>query len=734
MKNILAFIFTYCTLSIYAQNWTPIGPQGGYFKDFAVHPTNSQIIIAGSDDSGGLWKTTDGGQTWTLITGMLPNFTGWKVVFDPIDPDIIYACDLYSRYGIIKSTDGGLTWQVINNGLNTKYDRMVTGLVIAYGTQDTLLICTGYEQSGTPPRPGNGIFKSVNGGLSWFPSGLQGTSTPCIASNGAGGALFAGTRGAGLKISTDLGATWFNHPQIPNTADINEIESDSNVVMVSAGALGVYLSTDYGNSFTNIGMVGEFNFEIDILRLSPVVELFSSTFTGLKKYSSSTGQWTAVNHPDLNNHLAMAITSVNDTVYLSNFTNGNILKSFDGGSTWSTLSQSPIATEIGGMYIDPTNTNHIIVSLLGTYNILGLPGLQSISESTDGGVTWTRKGPVGHGGVLVKEPGNNNTFYVGLFGQGLYKTTDGFTTSTNIRSGNKVILDVAVNPSNTQEVLISELDLTTSTYAILKSTNGGNSFINTAAHITTKLVYDPNNPSIVYAAATTGLYKSTDGGSTWILHLFSGLPISTVEVTPTQLYASLYNGVLYKINGTQFTNITGTWPANSQITNIVTYNNSLVIGINGAEKDTTMNMIGSVYMSNDSGTTWTDITGDMTCTHIYGNTSLQAMNGQLYAATYGGGVYNSSGILNHVNTSVSQNQSVSIYPNPAQNHLTIEFSTDIENAEVRIYNQTGQIVLRQAAQNGGVMYLSTEGLPDGTYLLMVLNGEIRTTRRLVLSR
>ncbi len=727
MKTLLLSILILYSSMLYSQTWTSIGPNGGYFKDFAIHPTNSQIIIAGSDDSGGLWKSIDGGQTWNLITGMFPNFTGWKVVFNKLNPNIIYACDLYSRYGLIKSSDGGSTWQIINSGLTTQYDKMVTGLVVANGTNDTLLISTGYEQTGTPPRPGNGVFKSINGGLTWAPSGLQGISTPCIASNGAGGAIFVGTRGAGLKITTNLGATWSNHPQIPLTADIKEIETDSNIVMVSAGSLGIYLSTDYGNNFTGIGMTSEFNFDINIFRKNPNIELFSSTLSGLKKYSSQTGLWSAVNHIELNNHLAMGIASRGNDIYLSNFTNGLILKSTDSGINWNPIIQSPKATEIGGLYINVNNPNHILASLLGTYNIGGLSGKESISETTNGGATWTRKGPVGHGGVLTKDLNSTNTFYLGIFGQGLFKTTDGFSTYSNIRIGNKVILDVIVNPTNSLEVLISELDISTSTYAILKSTNGGISFINTLSMITTKLEYDSNNPSIVYAATWAGLYRSTNGGNTWNIYLFSGLPISTVKSYTNHIYAPLYNGVLYRIVGTSFTNITGTWPNNSQITNIIEHNGKLVIGINGAEKDTTLNLIGSVFMSADSGTTWTDISGNMPCTQVYGVKTLQAINNDLYVGTYGGGVSKSSGTLGSVVELNFDDENILVFPNPAQNILTFELKLEMRNSNLTIFNKTGQIVKKYSNINNRQISIDITDLPNGVYIFTLQN-EYRNVR------
>ena len=175
---------------IYAQSWQQIGPSGGYFKEFAIDPTNSSTIYAGSDDGGGIWKTTDNGNSWNLLTADFPNMTGWKITISQTLPNTIYVCDIYNRYSILKSINGGQTWNQISNGLNSSYDKMVSGLVIQ--NTDTLLISTGEASNSTPPRPGNGVFVSNNGGTTWNPAGLQGYTIPSIANN-AFGTVFAGS-------------------------------------------------------------------------------------------------------------------------------------------------------------------------------------------------------------------------------------------------------------------------------------------------------------------------------------------------------------------------------------------------------------------------------------------------------------------------------------------------------------------------------------------------------------
>ncbi|MDZ4666053.1 MAG: T9SS type A sorting domain-containing protein [Bacteroidota bacterium] len=706
MKRFLyvVFFFSYTNI-IFPQSWQSIGPPGGYFKDFVIHPTNPQIIFAGSDDSGGIWKSNDAGTTWSLTTSSIPNFSGWKIVVDPYHTNTIYGCDMYGRYGVIKSINGGNTWQISSTGLGTIYEKMVSGLVTVNGTPDTLLISTGTQNQGTPPRPGNGIWKSFNGGATWTAAGLQGITAPCIASNGQGGAIFVGTEGFGLKISTNLGTTWITHPQIISTATISEIESDSNIVLVSTLFNGVYLSTDYGNNFTNIGLTADFTFDVNIFKKVPTVELFSSSGSGLKKYSSATNSWTLVNDPLLQNYLCMGIASKSNTIMCSNFNNGLIIRSTNGGSAWNSIAQSPKATEVGGMYINPVNSNHIIASVLGSYNFATNKG--AVSETTDGGNTWTRKGPLAHGRGLIKDNSTTATFYLGTFGNGLYKTIDAFNTFTNVRSGNKVIYDVAVNPSNPQEILVSELDITSTTHSILKSTDGGNTYTVTSSLICTKLEYDPINSANIYASTFAGIFVSNDGGSSWNNLLFIGIPQTCVKPTAQHFYCSRLDGYLVKANGTNTVNITGPWPANSHINNIIEHNGRLVIGINGAEKDTLNNLHGATYLSPDSGTTWINITGNMPCTHVYGMKALQGSNSDLFVATYGGGIYKLSNI---VTTTFENHKTLTIlsaYPNPANDKIHFN-----KNVFAIVYDMNGKLKFR-----GETKEINVDQWPQGIYFV-----------------
>lgn len=411
-----------------------MGPEGGYFKEFTFDPTNSDIIYVGSDDGGGVWKSIDAGNSWNLTTFDFPNMTGWKVVIDENSTNTIYACDLYGRYGLLKSNDAANSWSEVSIGLTTTYDRMVSGIVVK--TSDTLFISTGESSTSTPVRPGNGIFKSYDGGLSWLPAGLQGMTCPSIGKNEFG-TIFAGSEENGLFYSNDNGISWLLHPDIPDSSTVFEIQTESNILLL-ASTEGVFLSSDWGITFNLIGLVGEFNFDACIHKTSPNIEIYSSTLTGLKHYSSATGLWTLVPGVFFNDQLIIGITSdahglcltVNplnsNEFYLGSFAQG-VYKTTDNFDTFTQLS------------IDGVTVVDVIVSVEDTSVILisefdfTLP-LASIKRSVDGGASFTTVSSQ-ITNRLMFNPNNNDTVYAAT-NNGVHLSNDfGLTFSPWILSG-----------------------------------------------------------------------------------------------------------------------------------------------------------------------------------------------------------------------------------------------------------------------------------------------------------
>ena len=119
-----------------AGDWTSLGPAlipvpgpAGYLglgrlNDIAFHPTDLQKWYVAAP-SGGMWMTSDGGQNWETHTDTLPTLGVSSIVVDWINPDIIFigtgdrdAGDA-PGLGVFKSIDGGLTWVQWNTGMGT---------------------------------------------------------------------------------------------------------------------------------------------------------------------------------------------------------------------------------------------------------------------------------------------------------------------------------------------------------------------------------------------------------------------------------------------------------------------------------------------------------------------------------------------------------------------------------------------------------------------------------------
>lgn len=124
-----------------------------------VDPQAPSTVYAGTTK--GLFKTTDGAQSWTRIGEQLPDqFISWLVV-DPATPHTLYAA---GREGVAKSVDGGATWRMVNKGLTTTNIRILT-----LSPHDPRTIYAGTN--------GSGLYRSTDGGESWTAVPLTASTT-----------------------------------------------------------------------------------------------------------------------------------------------------------------------------------------------------------------------------------------------------------------------------------------------------------------------------------------------------------------------------------------------------------------------------------------------------------------------------------------------------------------------------------------------------------------------------
>jgi photosystem II stability/assembly factor-like uncharacterized protein len=110
-------------LNLPGDRWVSLGPQSifvqqslpyhGRVTAIAAHPADANTLYVGGD-SGGVWKTTNGGTTWTSLTDAIPVPAIASLVIDPRNPSLLYASTIHRTYPIrlLRSTDAGVNWTV----------------------------------------------------------------------------------------------------------------------------------------------------------------------------------------------------------------------------------------------------------------------------------------------------------------------------------------------------------------------------------------------------------------------------------------------------------------------------------------------------------------------------------------------------------------------------------------------------------------------------------------------
>ncbi|MFN6162055.1 MAG: cadherin domain-containing protein, partial [Planctomycetota bacterium] len=258
----------------------PKRPISGAMHTVLAHPTNANILYAGSVN-GGVWKTTNATDTnphWVALTDALPSQSIGALTFDLADGSsntIFAGTGRYSsfgregnrRVGLYKSTNGGQTWQVIDGG-GILAGKNISGV---YANGNTIVVSVNVADSFTYENIG--IFRSTNGGASFTQmsvgngaaTGLPGgvsydlvydpinpniLYTSTVFSDGVGGLN-------GVYKSTNAGATWtrvstpaMNALIVNNTSNLELAAGRNNEVyaaIINAGAFaGLFRSPDNG--------------------------------------------------------------------------------------------------------------------------------------------------------------------------------------------------------------------------------------------------------------------------------------------------------------------------------------------------------------------------------------------------------------------------------------------------------------------------------------------------------
>ncbi|MDP2208891.1 MAG: hypothetical protein Q8K98_08965 [Bacteroidota bacterium] len=642
-KVITALLLIYFVTNIAsAQIWVGGGPTFKNIKTVAQSPTNPNLVYAGAF-GWGVFKSTDGGVTWTSIkTGMTNTHVRSILAISDL---VVFAG---TNDGVFKTTNGGVTWTITLATLNS-----VRGL--AYDSK------TGTSYAATY---GSGLYKSTNQGSSWTTVIVTDPSTGETMSRlwsveiygrdsiYVGGSILDITNGGTLFNSINGGVNW-TQVQYPTgiRSSVRSIAISPNnpasSLIIGTAAKGVYKSTNGGLNWTEINAGTTLNplidNQINVVGFSTNYRYAGTDSLGKFYYRSlgdiSTGWLSGTGLPGTQAVVdAIDINPISQNIIYLGTDGKGVYKSIDSGFTWQARNSGMLGT--GGRVIKLNGNGQII---LGTDFGDGIWLSSNQTASWITADTLTTSNSITSIGIT----NNNLILYSGDYGTGVYKSTDGghiwhITDSTVI---NHFIRTLVVHPSNSNLVYAGTgngVYKTTNAGAAWFATNNGLPF---GASVRSMKI-DPTNSNIIYIGTDSSyMYKTIDAGASWIhfTNLNGFLPqdkfirsITVDHTAPNNIYVGVDSGRIYKSTSSGVAwSLMSRLPATRSVRSILINPHNPMILFAGTFGD-------GIFLSVDGGIHWATYNNGLPDLDIYTLESDNATPLNIYAGTGSHGVFHTT--------------------------------------------------------------------------------------------
>jgi photosystem II stability/assembly factor-like uncharacterized protein len=489
--------------------WREVGPYRGGRADAVEGIANQPNVYYFGATGGGVWKTTDGGQTWKPVSdGFFGGAIG-AVAVAPSDPSVVYVGggeetvrgNVSHGEGMWKSTDAGKSWTHI--GLEDS--RHIARIRVHPGNADVVYVAAMGHTFG--PNEQRGVYRSKDGGKAWervlFVNRDAGavdlamdSSNPRILYASTwrfrrGPYFFdSGGEGSGLWKSTDGGDTWKelsrNKGMPKGTLGIIGVSvSPSNpqnvYAIVEAREGGVFRSRDGGETWQKTSELADLRqraWYYTRIHADPKDE-DTAYVLNVRFHKSKDGgkTWTAIPTPHGDNHDLWI--APNDPLRMVEANDGGANVTTDGGASWTTQSNQPTA-----QFYRVSVDNDFPYRLLGGQQDNSAVRIRH--RTTGGGIGPRDWEPTagGESGYIVADPTNPDIVYGGSYG--------GLLTIVNHRTGET--RDVNPWPDNPM--------------------GAGDAELKHRFQWNFPIFFSPHNPHKLYAASQH-LLESTNGGASW---------------------------------------------------------------------------------------------------------------------------------------------------------------------------------------------------------------------------
>lgn len=722
-------------------NWEELGPKSysattawnpgvGRITGIAVDRANTDHIIAGAN-TGGVWRTTDEGATWTPLNDNFVNMEVYSVAMDPQDAETYFYG---SSSGVIyKSEDSGATWNQLSDMSNSRV------IKITIHPTDSDIMFASNENAGT--------YKTSDGGLSWnqvgnaqqaydvefkpgdpsvvyitgttFEKSIDGGDTFSTIGGFANGPKMIGVSADdaervyvveasggtfnGFYTSTNGGDTFSEVPhggnnyfgysttasdnsgQAPRDMDIAVNPENADEVHI-AGIL-TWRSTDAGVSFTctadwipqdaAAAGIGYCHADVDFMEFVGT-ELFVGTDGGIFK-AANTGTISATYYENLTEGMGIRQfykigVSQTENVVVTGGSQDNGTSFYSEAAGW----RDWLGADGMEGFVDKDNSDIMY----------GMIQFGAMYRTLNGGISITNLNEPGSGSgewvtPFMQDPVAPNTIYVGY--NRVYKSSNRGGSWTSVsQSFSSNLTNLEISRADNQ-VLYG----TRGTF-IYKTIDGGSSdweTITLPGGLINDIAVHPDNPDLIAAATTSGnkVFVSEDGGETWVnykknLPNFGALALIWHRDGKDGLYLGMETGIYYINNEME------DWlPYSNGIPNVI---------INELEINNTTNM--------------------------------------LYAGSYGRGLWASP--LQEATLNVEDRfteSTVAVFPNPANSEVTIALK-DSQDASIRIFDISGKLVMYQPDVFIASKHtININHLPTGAYFIRINSEAGVVTKKLL---
>ena len=526
-----------------ALQWRGIGPYRGG-RALAV------TGVAGAPDTfyfgavaGGVWKTTDAGNSWKPIFDSQPMSSIGAIAVAPSNPDVIYVGtgeaalrgDITYGDGVYRSADGGKTWS--HSGLTDS--RQIGAVIVDPTNPDIVLVAAMGHAFG--PNSERGVYRSTDGGKTW-------TRT-----------LYKDEHTGAIDVTFDP-----SNPKIVYAAMWQAQRQPWNFSSGGPGS-GLYRSSDGGVTWTELkghglpeGILGRIDVSVSAADPHRIYAMIEAKDGGLYRSDDAGASWRRISEDGRIRQRAWYFSKIYadpksvDTVYALNT---GMLKSTDGGKTFGLVSATH--GDHHGLWIDPADPRRLINCNDGGASI-----------SLDGGLTWSTQDnqPTGQYYHVSVSPGwpywiygaqqdNSNVAIASYDDEGVISERDWFTAGGG-ESGfvvgdprdPKIIYSDAENQFARYDKT-KEQDQDISPWPVDNSGHPASELLH-RFNWTSPLLLSPHNPDVLYAASEV-VWKSVDRGNSWTIisgdltrndktkQIASGGPL-TKDITSVEYYDTLF--------------------------------------------------------------------------------------------------------------------------------------------------------------------------------------------------